>query len=491
VSGGPAASLLTSVEELRALVGELVQDNAGVREVIAAKDGQIAAVEARIAELERRLGADASTSSRPPSSDSLYRKPTRRSSRSSSGRRPGTQPGDPGSTMPLVDDPDEVISCDPGCCGGCGADVSGQPVIGVQRRQVVELPASAPPRVREYRWVSRACAACGNTTTARAPALVAARVQYGPGVLARAAELLCAHYLPVGRAARLMRSMLAVPVSVGFMAGVRARAARALEATFLPRVRELLHQVGVLHGEETPGRAAGGLEYVHAPATPFLTARHTGGRSAEDIDAGAVLPGYAGTIVRDGYAGYAHLIDAHHAWCGAHLLCDLRAVHTADPDTQVWAAAMASTLTDANTAAAAARTAGHTTLDPPTLATIRNHYRGATALGISTNSARAGPLAKDALTLAQRFRTHEDMILRFVVDLAVPFTHNQAERDIRPIKIQQRTSGGAWRTLAGLADFAIVLSYLSTATKWGLDHYYVLYQLFTTGAWLPPAAAPC
>jgi transposase len=90
VSGGPAASLLTSVEELRALVGELVQDNAGVREVIAAKDGQIAAVEARIAELERRLGADASTSSRPPSSDSLYRKPTRRSSRSSSGRRPGT-----------------------------------------------------------------------------------------------------------------------------------------------------------------------------------------------------------------------------------------------------------------------------------------------------------------------------------------------------------------------------------------------------------------
>jgi transposase len=316
-------------------------------------------------------------------------------------------------------------------------------------------------------------------------------VQYGPRVCARAAELVCAHYLPVARAARLMRSMLGVGVSTGFVATVRHRAAQLLESTFLPRVRELLRGVGVLHVDETPGRAAGGLEYVHVAATPFLTAMHTGGRSADDIDAGAILPGYAGTIVRDGYAGYTHLIDAHHAWCGAHLLRDLRAIHTADPEAQIWAAAMATTLTDANTAAATARAAGQTTLDPQELSTIRNHYRGALALGITTNSARAGPLASDALTLALRFRTHEDMILRFVVDLAVPFTNNQAERDVRPVKVQQRTSGGAWRTLQGLADFALVQSYLSTTTKWGLDHYDVLYQLFTTGAWLPPTAEPC
>jgi transposase len=491
VSGGPAASLPTSVEELRALVVELLEANAGLREVIAAKDHQIVAAERRIAELERRLGEDSSTSSRPPSSDSPYRKPTRRSSRSSSGRRPGKQPGDPGSTMPLVDDPDEIITCDPGCCGGCGADVSTAPVVGMQRRQVVELPAPPAPRVTEYQILTRACPACGTRSSGVAPGCVPARVQYGPRVCARAAELVCAHYLPVARAARLMRSMLGVGVSTGFVATVRHRAAQLLESTFLPRVRELLRGVGVLHVDETPGRAAGGLEYVHVAATPFLTAMHTGGRSADDIDAGAILPGYAGTIVRDGYAGYTHLIDAHHAWCGAHLLRDLRAIHTADPEAQIWAAAMATTLTDANTAAATARAAGQTTLDPQELSTIRNHYRGALALGITTNSARAGPLASDALTLALRFRTHEDMILRFVVDLAVPFTNNQAERDVRPVKVQQRTSGGAWRTLQGLADFALVQSYLSTTTKWGLDHYDVLYQLFTTGAWLPPTAEPC
>jgi transposase len=83
------------------------------------------------------------------------------------------------------------------------------------------------------------------------------------------------------------------------------------------------------------------------------------------------------------------------------------------------------------------------------------------------------------------------MILRFVVDLAVPWTNNQAERDVRPVKIQQRTSAGCWRTLTGIADFAVVQSYLSTATKWGLDTHDLLTQLFTTGAWLPPTPAPC
>jgi transposase len=61
------------------------------------------------------------------------------------------------------------------------------------------------------------------------------------------------------------------------------------------------------------------------------------------------------------------------------------------------------------------------------------------------------------------------MILRFATDLTVPFTNNEAERTLRPVKIQQRTSGGCWRTVQGLADFAIVHSYLDTANKSGID----------------------
>jgi len=64
------------------------------------------------------------------------------------------------------------------------------------------------------------------------------------------------------------------------------------------------------------------------------------------------------------------------------------------------------------------------------------------------------------------------------------------DRDVRPVKVQQRASGGCWRTLEGLADFAIVWSYLSTAAKWGLDTLEALRQLFATGPWLPPALSP-
>jgi transposase len=114
-----------------------------------------------------------------------------------------------------------------------------------------------------------------------------------------------------------LASLVGVACSVGFVAGVRARAARLLEATFLPHVRSLLSRAEVLHADETPGRAAGTLAYVHVACTEYLTAMHTGGRAKADIDAGGVLPGYAGTLVRDGYAGYAHLTEAYHAWCGA------------------------------------------------------------------------------------------------------------------------------------------------------------------------------
>jgi transposase len=82
------------------------------------------------------------------------------------------------------------------------------------------------------------------------------------------------------------------------------------------------------------------------------------------------------------------------------------------------------------------------------------------------------------------------VILRFATDINVPLTNNQSERDVRLVKVQQRASGGCWRTLTGLADFAIVASYLPTATKWGLDTIDVLRQLFTTGPWIPPALRP-
>lgn len=186
---------------------------------------------------------------------------------------------------------------------------------------------------------------------------------------------------------------------------------------------------------------------------------HVGGRTSDDIDARGVLGEFTGVLVRDGYPGYEHLTQAVHAWCGAHLLRDLRSISDADLQGQLWALAMADTLLEAHHAARTARAPGTDRLEKSVLARIRNHYRGALARAEDDNQGQRGSLATEARTLIHRFRRFEDMILRFTTDLAVPFTNNEAERSIRPVKVQQRTSGGAWRTLQGLSDFAVVQSH--------------------------------
>ena len=379
--------------------------------------------------------------------------------------------------------------CAPAACGRCGADLAGAPVTGTQKLQEFEIAPPPPPRVTEYQVQGRACGRCGAVSAGQAPAWITGRAQYGPEAHARAANLASAQHIPVGRAAQLMGDMTGLRVSAGWMAGVRHKAAGKLDP-FMDHVRGLLRQAGVLYADETPARAAGHLEYVHVACTEFLTAMHTGGRSAADIDAGGILDGYGGTIVRDGYAGYSHLTDALHAWCGAHNLRDLRDLYTFDPAGQVWARSMADLLIHANAAATAARASGQPQLSGEQLAQISAWYRGAVAKGITDNQHRRSKTGKDGRRLARRFRDNQDMILRFATDLTVGFTSNQAERDVRPVKIQQRTSGGCWRTLDGLADFAIVQSYLSTAAKWSLSKLDALRQLFTTGPWLPPATTP-
>jgi transposase len=260
---------------------------------------------------------------------------------------------------------------------------------------------------------------------------------------------------------------------------------------FADRVRELLRDAPAVHADETPARAAGGLRYVHLACTAYLTLMHTGDRSAPAIDAGGVLPGYAGIIVRDGYSGYAHLTDALHAWCGAHLLRDLKDLYDFEAREQDWAEKMAALLIEARDAARDARQDGKTALDPAVLEDLTARYRALAAAGLAANLYRRTATAGDARRIARRFLNFEDMILRFATrpDLDI-FTSNEAERTIRPVKVQQRSSGGCWRTIQGLADFAVARSCLSTAAKWGISKLGALRDLFNGRAWIPPSLEP-
>src|SRR6266542_6457551 len=339
--------------------------------LVLAQATTIEALTQRVAELERRLGADSSNSSRPPSSDTPWaKKPAqKRSSRTRSGRKPGKQPGTPSSSRSLIDDPDERLKIQPDRCMSCAASLAGAGEHSRVRRQIIDIQPAPPPRVTEYQRISKVCPCCGVVTTpgwddeavpvehAEIVAAAGSPVRIGPETLARAALLTCAHYLPVGRARDLLQMLTAIDVSSGFLAGIRGRAARRLEKKFLGHMKALLAGAPLLHVDETPGRAAGSLSYVHVACTEYLTLMHVGDRSAKTIDAGGVLGEFTGVLVRDGYAGYEHL-KAVHAWCGAHLLRDLRSISDADPQGQLWALAMAATLLDANQAAHAARERG-------------------------------------------------------------------------------------------------------------------------------------
>jgi transposase len=132
------------------------------------------------------------------------------------------------------------------------------------------------------------------------------------------------------------------------------------------------------------------MAYVHLACTAYLTHMHTGDRSAQAIDAGGVLPGYCGMIVRDGYSGYGHLTGALHAWCGAHLLRDLKDLYDFEPEKQDWAASMAGLLIEARDAASAARSAGLAALDAAVLEDLLARYRALATSGLAANLYREG-----------------------------------------------------------------------------------------------------
>ena len=485
---------MPSPEELASLpAAELAVRLAEAYRLIAELTGQAERLSARVEELERQARKDSSTSSRPPSSDSPYRKKGGdRSLRERGKRRPGKQPGGPGLTMNLVDDPDESIRCPPAACRRCGGDLASVPVAAQRRHQVTDIAPAPAPKVIEYVAQAKQCAGCGTVTAGELPAHVRARASYGPETCAQAANLVSGHYIPIYRATLLLCQLAGIQVSTGWMAGIRCRAAALVEASgFMDRVRELLKTAPAVHADETPARAAGGTRYVHLACTRYLTCLHTGDRSAEAIDAGGVLPGYQGVIVRDGYAGYGHLTSALHAWCGVHLLRDLKSLYDFEPSQQPWAAQMAALLIEACDAAAAARAAGQSALDAAVLDDLVTRYRALAASGLAAKLYRRTATASDARRIARRFRSFEDMILRFATrpDLNI-FSNNEAERTIRPVKVQQRGSGGCWRTLTGLADFALIESYLSTTAKWGISKLDALRDLFNGNAWMPPGLEP-
>lgn len=470
--------------------------------------GMVEQLTGRVAELEAQLGRHSGNSGKPPSSDTLTQRAQQQEERLSRAerrrrarakarqwlrrgepkRRAGKQPGEPGRTLEMVAEPDHVLTHTPQRCRGCGASLADAPATGMERRQVFDLPLIGP-QVWEHRAERRRCR-CGTATQGSFPPEATAPASYGPRIRAWACYLLARHHIPVERTAELLADMLGVPVSTGWCSGITAEAARGLGG-FLAEVADQLIGAEVLHVDETGARIAGRRLWFHDACTPTLTLLDCHPRRGVEAtrDMG-VLPAFRGVAVHDRWKPLFTYTEAEHALCCAHLLRDLAAVAEI-PTQKTWAEGMADLLLDAKDAVEDASAKGRTCLSPRRLGKLSERYDQLVADALAANPdpvdrGRTKP-ERDSYNLVRAFGTYKTEILRFAHDFRVPFDNNQAERDLRMTKLQQKISG-CFRTVGGARAFCAVRSYLQTADKQGVNLLGALTRLFTGDPWIPARA---
>lgn len=463
-------------------------ENAVLRAQLEAYQAQLEELRAEMAALRARLGQNPRNSSKPPSSEGPG-KPAPKSLRAKTGRRPGRPKGQPGTTLQMTGHPGVVVRHEPGRCCGCGAGLSGAPVAGTVRRQVIDLPEVIAAVVTEHRIISRRCR-CGMVSAGAAPAGVLAPVQYGPRLSAVCAYLWHGQFLSRDRTCQAVSDLFGIQVSSGAVAGMVRRVARSLDGC-LEQIREALAGADVAHFDETGFRVAGKLAWVHSASSgkfALITVHGKRGRAA--MDAAGVLPAFGGIAVHDAWAPYDTYPQLTHALCNAHALRELQAVtDAAPPGAWCWAAQAADALRDmkrlADTSLAADGTLGR--LDREKLARSRHRYHSALLIGKRESAARAGPLMRKHHALARRLLAREADYLRFTADPRAPFDNNAAEREIRMSKLRIKISG-CMRSMTGAEHFCAIRSYLSTTAKHGISKLDALTQAASGTAWTPQTA---
>jgi transposase len=465
----------------------LEQQNTELRAENAELRRMVGTLEARIAELERQLGRNPRNSSMPPSAEGLTKPPApNRAERRKAKRRPGKQPGDPGHHLAQVADPDEVVPHAPEHCGECGGALEGAEVTGVETRQVFELPRIRP-YVTEHQMQKRRCA-CGHETKAAPPPEATAPACYGPGIRGLAVYLSVYQHVPYDRLGEIFADVLGISVSTGAIKTMVGEAGGAL-GLFLEVIADLLRDAPAVHFDETGARVEGSLHWVHVACTSLYTllfCHKKRGRLA--LDDGAIIDKMAGVAVHDGYASY-RTYDVVHGLCNSHHVRELQGV--LDHFDQEWAGEMIDLLLDAKEAVEKAQARGRKHLDAKTLHSIRVRYGQLVTKGWAANeepceAAEGKWFENKAVNLLERLDAYRDDVLRFSTDFDVDWSNNQAERDIRMTKLQQKISG-SWRTKTGADHFCAIRSYVSTMKKQGVEVLDGLQELFEDRVWLPPA----
>ena len=434
-------------------------------------------LEERVKNLEGQLAKNSHNSSKPPSTDG-FNKPVPKSLREKSPRSSGGQPGHVGQTLPMAKTPDHFEIHRVESCDRCGCSLAGHPPDSIERRQVHDLP---PMRliVTEHQAEKKICA-CGHTNKASFPEGVNAPVQYGSRVKATAVYLKNYQFLPYERTCELMGDFFGAPMSEGTLANLIGECHTRLEVP-VREIKEQITQAKVVQFDESGSRVGKDLQWLHSASTATATYYDIQPkRGTLAMDAIGILPVFQGRAIHDFWKPYFSY-ECDHGLCNAHHLRELIFVH--EEHHQLWAGVMIYLLLKIKSAVEEAQNMG--CLDEESLRSFESEYQMVLNQGNNENwlaylqsELNPGRSKKTKpVNLLERLDHHRGDVLAFMYDFKVPFDNNQAERDIRMMKVQQKISG-TFRSEEGAKSFCRIRSYISTARKNAMGAMAALVRVF-------------
>lgn len=423
-------------------------------------------LEARVAALENQSAKDSHNSSKPPSGDGFGKRT--KSLRTKSERPSGGQQGHPGSTLEWIEEPDftEIHKVEE--CQGCGLSLTQTSVQTWETSQVHDLP---PMRlqVTEHQAEVKCCPHCQTLNRGKFPLHIIRGVQYGSALKGLMVYLSDYQLLPSQRTIELLSDVFGFSLSEGTLYNARQRCFESLEP-IEGQIIEAIQAAPVAHFDETGARVKGKLFWLHVASSDLLTYYCIHDKRGQiAIDEINILPHFKGVSVHDGLKSYAQY-KCLHALCNAHHLRELIFIN--ERYAQPWAESMMKLLLDIKKQVSESKAQGLLSLDSDVLDAFEIRYQTILNEGFTANpfipsdvpKSRGRPKQSPPKNLLDRLQSQQSEVLRFMHDFDVPFDNNQAERDLRMMKLKQKISGG-FRSLLGGKFFCRIRGYISTLKK--------------------------
>lgn len=419
--------------------------------------------------LVNRLGLHSRNSHIPPSKEPLRYRKTRSPGRS---QEAGGQKGHRGSHLKKGDTPDEIEEI--------YIDRKSLPSgeyqkVGYESRQVFDAKVSL--WIKEYR-AEILEDQDGRRFVADFPEGVVCATQYGPEVKAQSVYLSLFQLVPLARVKDHFKDQIGLALSKGSIFNFNREAYERLES-FESWVKKELLRSKVNHGDETSIRVDGKTLWLHNLSNERVTWYHPDEKRGQAaMDRMGILSQYEGTLCHDHWQPYYNYHRCSHALCNAHHLRELERAY--EQEAQQWAKKMQTLLL---TLCQEVEQKGGV-LSGPRISHYRKQYRLLLKEGekecpvVPKIKGKKGRTQQSfSRNLLERFKNFEEDTLRFMTSAKVPFTNNQAERDLRMTKVQQKISG-CFRSMQGAKIFCRVRAFLSTCKKNNVSPTLALRNLF-------------